>query len=602
MRAITVSLAAALATTVPSFPRAGGLTGAHGEVIGGKITWYSGTTNAWKKVTVEATWRAPLYPAYAERTTWVSPSAFAFGGYDGVIHYRSHFLDPYQPDRSSLSREEKEDLRKRLKRSEVSYDRAVHITKDASDMLAIFDKLRGSLGLLRVDPKNGHSAWFDSANNNVDPRELHVEQVNMLGEPLEYRPPKTSQSLWRGGFFEHGTWAPGSTSSSGRWDAPLDADSAPDGEEPHRDWVEWSFELQKEAKKVTAVAGAPSQVERGQRVRLDGSGSRGQIQTFRWTASAPRCPDGEGKDADPIDHQGAIWEITVLCDLDLTLTVSDGKEEANAAHARITVRAREWKTPLDVAPEVELRGYAPLARVCPDQKPGRPVEYCTILYGGSNACSCGDTTSETHLLHPDPNPAVHKTLDGTGYVIEDVKDPDGPFDGWRWLKEYRVRLQRQARVNRFIRPDSPPPLVGLPRNFFAENAARKNDAAGYLAAVRAHEGDGGNFGGGFVHGHLSKTRDWLKKDDPAAKLEKLVGAAGTNQEDLAARADKVLRKAEVSGCKATSDPINPPAWSGNLVTPKDDGSGWILAPAKVGGPNYSAPGPQQTCDSLGGTP
>jgi hypothetical protein len=330
-----------------------------------------------------------------------------------------------------------------------------------------------------------------------------------------------------------------------------------------------------------ADAGGPYEVERGGVATLDGSRSRG-VDNARWRI-AQRCSDGSA--SAPVDRDGLRTEVTVLCDLDATLTVS-GNGRSSTASARVRVKPPGFKTRYSMVTGA-LDAGPPLASPCPDGD----RELCASIRGGTNACTCGN---EFHTFHPGPAREDNQTLDGKGYLVRAVEDPGGPFHGWWYVKEYRLDVPRAAQVNRWVAADAKPPLTGYGMSFYALNKHRGNDVDGYLKAIADHEGEGDRKPG---HGRL--IREWLEAHDPAREMERLAVPPSAGRAELVRRADELLRTAEVEVCEASRDPL-PRIWKGNLVVHASDGTtdekakDGARAPIKalfvVGGENYGSSG------------
>ncbi len=294
----------------------------------------------------------------------------------------------------------------------------------------------------------------------------------------------------------------------------------------------WHFSF--ERPELRADAGGPYNVERGQPVTLDGSASTGLIRDYRWTfAPAGDCPEsfdsGAGK-------SGVRSSVVPLCPMTATLTVTDGAEEDSAA-VPITVTPRDWRTPFQhVQPEVELEGAEP-----PLILGGILIRYV----GAINTCALDASQGEDfHLFHP---PAADGSWEGGGYILRQVQDPEGPFDGWWYVDDYRVEIMRVTAINPYLLPGGPPPLAGS-EPFYEANQKRGADVAGYLQAVRDHE-----------YEHSLRRKLALASFDPAEKVEKRSGA---QRDRLKQELDKLIREAEKEICIRGADPLDI-SWAGD---------------------------------------
>ncbi len=242
-----LAVAAVLALAV--FPLAAWAKG--GALVRGKLTFYEGSKNDWTELVAEGTWRAPMSPVWSEQTAWVSEKAQVFAGFEGSLRWRHHSLSKEELHLSKPpTKEELEYARRTQKSLDSSWGHQVTIDEDASDLGAMFDDHgRGaSLGLLRFDADNGHLAIepprISALNNAVDRKDMVITAINLLGEKMDL-PSSPSQSLWRGFFFDHGTWAPKGSSAQGKWIAPKNPDADPD-DEPRETWVQWNFALREQ--------------------------------------------------------------------------------------------------------------------------------------------------------------------------------------------------------------------------------------------------------------------------------------------------------------------------------------------------------------------
>jgi hypothetical protein len=329
--------------------------------------------------------------------------------------------------------------------------------------------------------------------------------------------------------------------------------------------------------KPGAEAGGPYRVERGAKVSLDGSRSKGPVREHAWTVSAPSCGGGQGAPG-TLRHQGATWSFVALCDLDAKLTVKDANGVTSTDTARVQVQPRAWRTPFEHVAGERLDGKRPSAGTCkeiqalegiPCTDPMAPVAF---IAGGANVCARGGADAGTHIIHPDTG---KRSGDGQAYRVSAVADPGGPFDGWFYVDEYRAEVRRQTVVGSHILPTS---------SFYRDNANQGNDVAGYAEAVRMHEAMGGRGG----PGHSLLMKQGLDARDPAREVEEIVSAERTT---VVKKADQALRDAEHRLCEKAKDPL-PKTWSGNLRV-QTRRSTFVEGPTQVGGEGYSGRSP---CD------
>jgi hypothetical protein len=304
--------------------------------------------------------------------------------------------------------------------------------------------------------------------------------------------------------------------------------------------LKWSL---KKAKELEADAGGPYVVERGQKVNLDASRSRGDIEKYVWTMT-PRGSDC--KDTSTVvglevgqrfEHEGKTYSFTALCDVDLELVVhgKNGAEDTDNS-AEVNVRARKWRTE-----------YQPPEKVAVDINP---------LFGGTNQCafeavstSNGQYLRSGHYIH----------FDSDSYEVRHVDDPDGPFANAFYLAGHTLKMRRrEVHETAYIGPNGTA-FVGTEAPFNAQVAAQ----------ILAHES---------AHTQLLETA--LKRDkgkrDPAQRIEKM---ASPDETRLRAAAGESLTSSNRDLCKATQHPYvfsMLTAYAGKSGTIKDS-SGNIIA-------------------------
>ncbi len=344
-----------------------------------------------------------------------------------------------------------------------------------------------------------------------------------------------------------------------------------------------------QAPKPGAEAGGPYRVERGAKVTLDGSRSKGSVREWVWTAAAPSCGGGQGAPR-TLRHQGATWSFVALCDLDVRLTVKDANGTTSNDTARVQVQPRQppaWRTPFEHVAGDRLTSFRPMARRCLNEKLALedaarrspkggakpmplacpdPMEWVTLFVGGSNVCARGDSAGGTHVIHPG-TPAG--SGDGQAYRVVGLADPGSPFDGWFYVDEYLAEVRRQTEVSQHILPGTP---------FYVDNARHGNDVAGYVEAVRKHEAR---------HSQLMKQA--LDARDPAREVEEVVS---DDRATVVRKADQALRDAERRLCESAKDPL-PPTWTGTLRVQSEDYSTFVEGRTTVGGEKYNGASPCQ---------
>jgi hypothetical protein len=260
--------------------------------------------------------------------------------------------------------------------------------------------------------------------------------------------------------------------------------------------------------KLTADPGGPYTVERGGIVRLDGSGSTGNIKSYTWTFTGEACggikPNGGAK------KQGRHVTVQVLCTLTATLTVRDGRKTARRS-VRISVTPRPWKRDVKHIGESRLKA--------------KLVYPCLICAWGRNICALDGAGAQTsgHLIHPD-------RADKNGFKLRKIKDAKGPFDSKWYVSEYRLQVSRRSLINENLLPGTP---------LYQTNKNAGTDIDAVLASVRDHE-----------RLHTTLMQEAWVKADPGSNVEKMLGNTSGPLRD---RVESAIRTAAGALERATSE-------------------------------------------------
>lgn len=319
-----------------------------------------------------------------------------------------------------------------------------------------------------------------------------------------------------------------------------------------------------EPRKLKAVPGGPYTVERGTPLRLDGSKSTGSITKYTWTFTpGAGCPAGLSLDA--AELTGSQPSATFLCPVTAKLTVTDGKS-SDSATVPVSVTPRSWETPFTISAEGLDTGEMATAPW---------FNSISGMYeGGASICGlCEGTADEsTNLLHPAPKGSSWESAGG--YGIREVAEPKAPFDGYWYVTDYKVEMNRKTVVNPYVLPAASggkelPYTMGF---FYQHNLDAKYDVAGYLAGIRQHEKD-----------HADRMKQALQSADPAKEIEKIVEK---DKDSVKNTADKKLHETEKLICTKSSDASQPPmaeTWTGKLLFPTADTNQWKEGETGVGG-------------------
>lgn len=287
------------------------------------------------------------------------------------------------------------------------------------------------------------------------------------------------------------------------------------------DRITVSFMLNTSAEEeVEAVPGGPYEVIRGQSLTLDGSRSKGKNLKYEWTFAPKKCPDGA------VGNKGARKEgvrptVILLCDTRITLKVADGKN-TDTKTVLAVVTARNWKTRV----HNQIDAYLQAVGLCrPETQFGRNV--CAL--DGASAFEGEQKTG--HFFHKKPDQIGWEK---TGYILGRVSDRNGPFDGWWYVKENLLSIQRAALINRDLNEQSA---------LYEENRNRgyQRDFDTLIDQVKTHE-----------RIHSTLIEEALSQNDPAKIIEAMFHPH--DKDALIRRIDiEIIQKADESLRKATGD-------------------------------------------------
>lgn len=285
--------------------------------------------------------------------------------------------------------------------------------------------------------------------------------------------------------------------------------------------IRWRFKRDKE---VVAVANA-ADVVRAATATLDGSASRGEIDSYVWSVepnwdcelgslSVPMGMGPHGPFGQPVVAEKETFELVALCGVDATLTVS-GPKGTDEDFTQLTVTPRPWtmSPPLSSPTQADLNTKF-----------------------GTNVCAEEGVGVESgHMIHTSKG----NTWEGDGYTLGEVDDPSGPFHGVSYVTASTLLVSRLEVANSSWLPN------GWEYNF---NAVEKNNAANVILLgkqIRAHE-----------KAHSTLVTKWLadQGNDPAPKIELLISP---DPEQLVNATDTVVRGANTEMCIATGhDAVN----------------------------------------------
>jgi hypothetical protein len=301
---------------------------------------------------------------------------------------------------------------------------------------------------------------------------------------------------------------------------------------------------------LDANPGGPYSVKRAGKVKLNGSRStpKKKIKEYRWKLKpiAADCPAGTPLKA--TRKEGKKIKFVALCAVEATLTVigKDGDRDSESATVNVVPRGpKGWRTPFE---HRERTGDPRTPKDAPSATSAGGGAYGFSIFGGLNVSDCGRNSDTSEILCPF---ADGGSWLGDGYKLDTVDDPKGPFDGYAYVKSSDLKVKRAALINPSIAPGSA---------FYEHNLQAGRDVAGFVAAIRQHEGLGN---GTPRSGHSLIMKTILESPDgDARRVAEALFAPSKNGAQKAV--DKALRAIDKRLDTESDDPLVD-IWTGDIV-------------------------------------
>jgi hypothetical protein len=326
---------------------------------------------------------------------------------------------------------------------------------------------------------------------------------------------------------------------------------------------------------LTADPGGPYDVARAGSVTLDGSGSTGTITAYRWSfGPGSNCPPGTTLKAS--SKSGKSTTVTALCDLMVTLTVTDADGHTASASTAVFVAPRPFAPTLITHTEQVSVGNRLDKRTprtpftAPATPGGAPGGTAAI-----NVSKCA--TDRVSILCPFVKFGGNRL--NKGYTLAEVDDSGGPFHRFSYVASATMSIERIALINPFLLPGGPVAATGQP-NMYDENIARQAPIDEFIAKTREHEGEGNGFPN---TGHTAALREAIASDptqrDPNVAVEDQFGPTARTARDLV---NVLLAVIEKDLKTATDDPLSV-IWGPETLFVFDLSRGWVPAVVTVPG-------------------
>jgi hypothetical protein len=334
-----------------------------------------------------------------------------------------------------------------------------------------------------------------------------------------------------------------------------------------------TMEVQAIGGSLRADPGGPYTIKRAGTAKLDGSAStpKRKIDQYIWKFRpiAGDCPaDVPSKST---RKEGRKTSVVGLCGLQATLTVvaKDGDRDSASAVVNVVPRGpKGWRTPFA---HREKKGDPRTPHDAPSASSIGGGLYGFSIFGGLNVSDCGEPSASSQILCPLLGNG--SSWLGTGYELARVNDPKGPFDGFSYVSSSQIKVKRAALINPSILPGSV---------FYEHNLQAGRDVAGFVNAIRQHEGLG-NGSPGTGHSLIMKTILESPTGDPRRVAE---GLFASDRDVARTRVDKALHEIDRRVDRESDDPLLN-IWTGDIDFYDDYQQKWIPGVA------FTLPGPMR---------
>ena len=204
----------------------------------------------------------------------------------------------------------------------------------------------------------------------------------------------------------------------------------------------------KPRKKLEAKPKLVAAFHRGEQAQLDGSDSTGHPTKFKWTVKPKQCPkvrtsmcndSPDTAPSSPKPHEDKTWNVTLLCDADVTLEVSDDQGNSDSKTIPVTVTPRPWHIAFESTNDVSQ---------------AHTLALTGEKFFGANECD-GAGEAGSHWIHA----KVSSEAGGNDWrpfiKATTVHEADSPFDNFSYISDASaLQVKRIERVNAEFYPGS----------------------------------------------------------------------------------------------------------------------------------------------------
>ena len=201
---------------------------------------------------------------------------------------------------------------------------------------------------------------------------------------------------------------------------------------------------------------APS-VVRGEPLVLDGSRSSGDIQSYQWTFfPAPNC-SGLTPPRSQAHKEGDVARVILLDSMKVKLTVSDGRSSDSRTVDVTVIPRQNFRTTVQHHEETQVGSWE-----------DAPVPATSNLSQATfkNDCKSDPNQALEHITHPN----LDKGKAEDYATVTSLEDPGGPFDGYAYFQDWKLKIQRKTMINKWLLPAAPPVVAGMP-NWYNQNGS-----------------------------------------------------------------------------------------------------------------------------------